>query len=872
MKNLALAVCLLIAGLAAFWLLAGSEDPGAGGVQGPGVEEQARAPRALADAERGAEVEAATVGRSEVASIEGERSEAVEVAASARTVDAIGGARRSLQVVDGETGAPLADVAVWQFAPSAFGGAGLRALLSSMERKGMGMLEGAARDEARFFRTGAEGFVDVADLVGGSLVLAEAEGRRGFGVVGSGYDTGERIAVVEPRALEVRTVDPAGVALENVQLELVENWWRNYAPARTGRDGAWSLSEANTLFAPLVAARSPSGRTEVGLRISGTLEDVMVDLANPEPVTLVVEGCQLVVWVADERGRPWSEGWVRFTAGTTRARAELGVDGRAVLHGLTPGLRGRVSMYGADSLEQSQLPLGVDVELNAPEVECRLRLRPLSDQHLVFRAVDASGAPLAAHTVELTETHTAPPPESGKPPPGWGSNFATQRMETDGEGRVRLDTSMIGRFVREGGEYGLVLRTETGGRPLITPDVELSGPQAWPVDLGDLVFDVAPPLVAGRVVDAAGAPVENARVEVGVPPDPTGGGSFWMEVLDRTRTEADGSFAMHGSADVAQLRVTAQSSALGDALPVDVSAGTTDVELVLFGIGSIVVTLAEGQLELAEGIRARIQPMALDQPGLHFAPQHNGGYSTDGTWHWSEFDGAGRIDWTDVPPGTYHVQLFDGANVLVDWEGVRVEAGTPTRDPRMQDLRLSDYLMLVEVHVVDAAGAPIRGARVGLAGSAHSSNAQTPVPVPSLPADLYITAEGYLSQLVQATSGFLEVALEAAPTVTLELPFEVPEEPGFNVYLSLRPTEAEGLPAFHAGVQWARIEGDRATVALQAFGPQQVMLKTEEFRDQGSSTSAGPLIMLDEALDASCDGRTFQLELDDLQRSRFAPR
>lgn len=208
------------------------------------------------------------------------------------------------------------------------------------------------------------------------------------------------------------------------------------------------------------------------------------------------------------------------------------------------------------------------------------------------------------------------------------------------------------------------------------------------LDLGEILVDSHPLLLAGRVVDANGRRVVGATVLA----------HEWeaSEVAKRahsgtwsTYTDFHGQFELRGIPETRGLGLTAWSDEAASELQV-VEPGTSGLVLKLGQEGGIV-----GRVSLDSGLKHEYLLVVMareDAASARPAPQLHRHFKVDAE---GAFVGRG------LEPGTYTVMLrMDPMeNALATVRGVTVEAGRFNEDPRLNPLDPGEW---IELRVIDA--------------------------------------------------------------------------------------------------------------------------------------------------------------------------
>ncbi len=207
-------------------------------------------------------------------------------------------------------------------------------------------------------------------------------------------------------------------------------------------------------------------------------------------------------------------------------------------------------------------------------------------------------------------------------------------------------------------------------------------PALGPIDLGDLVLEPMPVLVAGEVVDERGFAVVGARVRLE--------GRFTVgQPMMMARTDDAGAFRIGGWPLDASYGLVVEANGFG-VKRIDVASGATDVRVELRRAGSIA-----GSLLLDPGIALDDVRMDVVRDGWTWTPRM---LAMDGGFH----------SW-DVEPGYVDVAFVLRYDVepLATLASVLVEPGGDTSDPRLENLDLRRGARLVRILVLDARGCRI---------------------------------------------------------------------------------------------------------------------------------------------------------------------
>jgi len=272
--------------------------------------------------------------------------------------------------------------------------------------------------------------------------------------------------------------------------------------------------------------------------------------------------------------------------------------------------------------------------------------------------------------------------------------------------------------VPEGAEPGETDRTISGGFVAFKDGLaaDWHAPTLQDDKTEPLIFTLTQPsMLAGVVVDAAGAPIAGADVtsRLTLHREHMSGGERIFKSLT-ARTDAEGRFEIHGLPAEAQasLDVVAPGYAWAHTRSkrdFEYPAGATDIRIVLPKEATIEGRIVEKAT--GEGI-----------PGLRI---HTHTVTDDlaGTQAGAVSDEAGRFVIRGVLPGRTTVYYFwtDRPEWLVEEVALETEPGQAYRDVKLEAVRDG----LVEVSVTDEASRPLAGAYVSIGGSAGSRGADS---------------------------------------------------------------------------------------------------------------------------------------------------
>lgn len=214
------------------------------------------------------------------------------------------------------------------------------------------------------------------------------------------------------------------------------------------------------------------------------------------------------------------------------------------------------------------------------------------------------------------------------------------------------------------------------------------------LELGQIFIDARTLLVTGRVVDSSGRQVVGARV-LGWGARGVGANlqnRDWQHFDElETHTGPTGEFELRGDSLWTALGLSAWTSDAASEFRV-FDVGARDVVLTLASDGAIA-----GSISLDAGLAREYMNMGVFPEGPSAAPHGAMPYRR------SEIDAEGAFVVRGLAPGSYTVAAYASGTPreVARVEGVLVEAGRTTRDPRLEPLDIGEWS---ELRVLDADG------------------------------------------------------------------------------------------------------------------------------------------------------------------------
>ncbi len=229
---------------------------------------------------------------------------------------------------------------------------------------------------------------------------------------------------------------------------------------------------------------------------------------------------------------------------------------------------------------------------------------------------------------------------------------ADRPMQRDGRFRVTVPAGVAGVLRLNAFRHGRLEASREIPIPMLTPGAES--------DLGKIVPELLPVVVAGVVTDAEGKPVEGAAVEVI--------GDDESRDLAAT-TVANGQFEIRGAPGLGNYVVSAHLAGRVSTRVWDIAEGSRGIQLVLESAGSIGGTVVLPQESRHD--RVIVRAMCDGRPVAVTAVRADGGFVVTG-----------------LPAGNYRV-IVEGQTVeSVRVSDVTVMSTQVTNDPRLERIML----------------------------------------------------------------------------------------------------------------------------------------------------------------------------------------
>jgi hypothetical protein len=361
-------------------------------------------------------------------------------------------------------------------------------------------------------------------------------------------------------------------------------------------------------------------------------------------------------------------------------------------------------------------------------------------------------------------------------------------------------------------------------------------------ELGDIIAEELDLIASGMVVSGKGTPITQAAIAIA-----------WHSERGWTKSPTD--FELHGGTDGAgrfeirgklkgrgAMGLTAEREGWICLEPTPFTPGAKDVKIVMVrggaiagsfeGLGrsdSTVWTPSALQVSIVKSgsTISRVEAFMLDAIGdvdRHEVRVHDGKFTCD-----------------SLLPGSYSVEVHAGSDFrpnepapkpLMVIEGVIVEAGKTTRDPRLQNVDLTKLLESRVVTVVDETGRLLRDVRIGARASgstgdytsfATGSSGKAVVAMPADSVEIVATLKGYRTAVLQVTGD---------TTVTLEK--TTPK------LVTIKLAEGADLPAhpFSIAVRldWVGEAAEKTPESSRFYDPRSRDRETVTFRTDRTAT------------------------------------
>ncbi len=556
--------------------------------------------------------------------------------------------------------------------------------------------------QGRRYRADGEGRVFVPETARDSLIAGEGRGLWGLLSMKPGLEEPVPLELFPDPALAIRVIDATGAPMIDVPVALRFKTGASnldLLSARTEAPNGLAVIRHPTRFAVLVemdclAAAAiplaepvevaldledfPTEPIELRLPSTGRLE-VSVRTESDQPVEELVV-VQAAILPPDYEP-PTDPGHVNYLPDAVSTAA--GEDGLAVFEHVEAGGMLGVLVNTAGGHE----PVREIVAGPGPGETVRVELRlPDTVPVLVGRLLDPSEQPVSDAVVEArVETVDKR---------GRMRNLSRSRLRTEHDGSFRYPLQRLA--LEQTGRVLVIEREGTSSGEQLGARIELALVlRPGPNELGDVILAPPPLLVAGRVESETGASVAGAELRLYF--QTPGDGASWRPLWAfGTNADHEGAFAIRGWVAPGRLAVDARHPSHRPSDRLVVERGERDARLVLLAAGAIA-----GRVVLSEGVPAKRIVVGVRDPA---AP------ASEGVPHSARPDADGSFEILAVSPGTWTVQI-DAPDTVVTFDGVLVEAGETTRDPRLAEIDLRDLVFSFVLGVFDPEGAPVPGPR-----------------------------------------------------------------------------------------------------------------------------------------------------------------
>ncbi len=312
---------------------------------------------------------------------------------------------------------------------------------------------------------------------------------------------------------------------------------------------------------------------------------------------------------------------------------------------------------------------------------------------------------------------------------------------------------------------------------------------------GTAVIDAPEPLAAGRVVDDRGEGVKaGLHVERRLGSDDDGQPQWVVARELNVPCAKDGAFRVLGQPEGGELRLCVHAFGYLPAPELLFAPGQRDLRLVLTRGGVVAASvLAAASVPLATLTLVLELELAKD------AQVGTGGQRVEQGAHQA---GPGRAEntWRGLAAGSWSmtVRVRGVAEPVVRIDGIAVQPGEITRDPRLQPIDLRERLRTITVSVHDLEGRPVRSDEGGVFVRGGQASLVEGVPVRdgtarltlAQPAvDVLVSVPGYGAEELRGVDRDVEVRLRPGLEVCLVL-VGGPAAPGDEFALELKRVQS----------------------------------------------------------------------------------
>ncbi len=327
-----------------------------------------------------------------------------------------------------------------------------------------------------------------------------------------------------------------------------------------------------------------------------------------------------------------------------------------------------------------------------------------------------------------------------------------------------------------------------------TPSALTHGRQM--LDFGVVELRPAAALIAGRVLDPAGAAIAGAAVSpCCFDSSRVGEIAAWPE---RVLTDADGAFALANVAGISTVMLSVSAQGFATANLRGVRSGARDLEVVLEPRG-----IVRGHVQMPDALSARALTVQLEQvstPGeVRMFSERAGDHPNAANSTTATVEADGRFESLQVAPGTWRLAVRLDEETLLTMREFVVEAGA-VLDLGQLDLR--QRITPLHIDVVDERGEPLPRAMVTLLSERgawpteeYTSRAgRASFVTLGAPLDLRVWSAGRRSLELKAVASHQRVTLAAGIAVEFVFPRDLPPlAPLLEFTLSVTDEDAESL-------------------------------------------------------------------------------